>query len=349
MGYVENGATGLRSGAQPQVGVRQPPVRDNLDEMLGERLMPLRVRQGDVDEPYLLAVDASGQPVVVEVTPLLDEVALLAALRHAGHAAQMSTRDLAAAYSGGADRFASHLAAFRLTVPSTALLATFVRGGARLLIVCTVVDDAVAETVEFLLQPGHQVEVLHMDVRQDAEGRRVAELSPLEPGPPPVRTATPGPQRPVPVRNGSVPVRNGSVPVRNSVRNGVLPARTGGANGRGSGQVPHRSPRAHPVVRPPSFASPVPSGLAGVGAAVGPVALVWAQRSGACFEALLHVDGTLELTDGTRYRDPDDAARAVSGIRGWMDGWGVWRVGSTDGPSLGDLASGRVARAHPQP
>jgi hypothetical protein len=240
----------------------------------------------------------------------------------------MSTRDLAEAYSGGADRFAAHLAAFRLTVPSTALLATYVRGGARLLIVCTVVDDDVADTVEFLLQPGHQVEVLHMDVRQDAQGRRVAELSALEPATPPVRTATPAPPRPVvgSVRSGSVgngPVRNGSAPVRRSV----------------TATLSGRSPNARPV----------PSGLAGVAGSVGPVALVWAQRSGECFEGLLHRDGTLELSDGSRHRDPDEAARAASGARGWIDGWSVWRVGSVDGPSLGDLASGRVVRAHPHP
>lgn len=137
-------------------GRQAPPqamVADQLDALLGEHLMPLRARTPGRDEPYLLAVDASGQPVVVEVVAVLDEDAVMTALRHAGRAARMSTRDLAEAYSGGPERFASHLAAFRLTVPTTALLSTFVRGGARLLLVCSHVSPGAADVLEFLLQP----------------------------------------------------------------------------------------------------------------------------------------------------------------------------------------------------
>lgn len=97
----------------PSVAEHPSQMADQLDTLLGEHLMPLRLREGSADEPYLLAVDASGQPVVVEVVGLLDAEAVIGALRHAGRASQMSTRDLADAYRGGADRFASHLAAFR--------------------------------------------------------------------------------------------------------------------------------------------------------------------------------------------------------------------------------------------
>ncbi|NTW41017.1 MAG: hypothetical protein HGA44_14265, partial [Cellulomonadaceae bacterium] len=63
-------------------------LADDLDTLLGEKLLPLRIRQGDEDEPYLLAVDASGEPVVVEVVGLLDEPAVARALRYAGRAAR---------------------------------------------------------------------------------------------------------------------------------------------------------------------------------------------------------------------------------------------------------------------
>ena len=151
---------------------------DQLDTLLGEHLMPLRIRANGADEPYLLAVDASGQPVVVEVVGLLDADAVLRALRHAGRASQMSTKDLADAYSGGADRFASHLAAYRLTVPASSLLSTFVRGGARLLLVCTHMDPGVRDIVDFLLQPGWQVDVLQVRA-QVVDGQRVMDVSPI--------------------------------------------------------------------------------------------------------------------------------------------------------------------------
>ncbi|KGM15018.1 hypothetical protein N867_12880, partial [Actinotalea fermentans ATCC 43279 = JCM 9966 = DSM 3133] len=162
-------------------------VADQLDALLGEHLMPLRARTPGRDEPYLLAVDASGQPVVVEVVAILDEDAVMAALRHAGRAARMTTRDLAEAYSGGADRFASHLAAFRLTVPATALLSTFVRGGARLLLVCSHVSAGAADVLEFLLQPRYQVDVLRAQVVTEPDGQRVVELSPVARPTPPRR------------------------------------------------------------------------------------------------------------------------------------------------------------------
>src|SRR5665648_230707 len=166
------------TSAPSQAGPATPSmVADQLDALLGEHLMPLRVRSADADEPHLLAVDASGQPVVVEIVALLDEEAAIRALRHAGRAARMSTRDLAQAYRGGADRYASHLAAFRLTVPSTALLSTFVRGGARLLLVCSQISAGMEDVLEFLLQPGWQVDVLRAEVFTEPDGRRVVELA----------------------------------------------------------------------------------------------------------------------------------------------------------------------------
>lgn len=183
--------------APPQPTSRVTPpqamVADQLDALLGEHLMPLRARTPGRDEPYLLAVDASGQPVVVEVVAVLDEEAVLTALRHAGRASRMSTKDLAEAYSGGADRFASHLAAFRLTVPATALLSTFVRGGARLLLVCSHVSPGAADALEFLLQPRWQVDVLRAQVVTEPDGQRVVELSPVARPTPPRRDFEPPP------------------------------------------------------------------------------------------------------------------------------------------------------------
>lgn len=190
--YASDGRTAAYAPAVPASAPAPAPatpsmVADQLDALLGEHLMPLRVRSGNEDAPHLLAVDASGEPVVVEIVALLDEEAILRALRHAGRASRMSTADLAASYGGGAERFAAHLAAFRLTVPSTALLSTFVRGGARLLLVCSHIAPGMEDVLEFLLQPGWQVDVLHAQVVGQPDGSRVVELSPVSRSAPPER------------------------------------------------------------------------------------------------------------------------------------------------------------------
>ena len=334
---------------------------DQLDTLLGENLMPLRIRSNGADEPYLLAVDASGQPVVVEVVGLLDAEAVLRALRHAGRASQMSTKDLADAYSGGADRFASHLAAYRLTVPASALLSTFVRGGARLLLVCTHVDPAVEDIVDFLLQPGWQVDVLQVRV-QDIDGQRVMDVSPIVKTPEPRRTTEPwsahhsdrpaSAHRSVNLARNGVPAPAGVARPPAVVQRPAFAANPGGSREWSAPRPdlrlappPERRPELRQVNRPatrPFVPRPDPR-LAVVADDIGaPVALVWLrERQGECYEALLRPDGTLELTDGSRFADPDAAARAACGSSRQVDGWRAWHVGSLRGPALADLVAGR--------
>lgn len=350
------GAAPPTSAPYPAGPATPSMVVDQLDALLGEHLMPLRVRSADADEPHLLAVDASGQPVVVEIVALLDEEAAIRALRHAGRAARMSTRDLAQAYSGGADRYASHLAAFRLTVPSTALLSTFVRGGARLLLVCSHISAGMEDVLEFLLQPGWQVDVLRAEVVTEPDGRRVVELSPVARSVVPQRIVDspawargldpdpfPAPFDPTPLYRNRAAARSDWPPEDSSAM--------AGWSSTADVHEPAWSPltRPAPLIVPPSFAVPlaqldtdVPDPLlAAVAAALaGPAVLVWAPDGAAeCFEALLHEDGIVELADGRQYGDVETAARAVSGLRGPLDAWQVWHVDSPSGPTLADLAA----------
>lgn len=378
----------------PASTIEQPAVADQLDTLLGEHLMPLRLRSAPgADEPYLLAVDASGQPVVVEVVGVLDADTVVHALRHAGRAARMSTRDLAQAYRGGADRFASHLAAFRLTVPTTSLLSTFVRGGARLLLVCSHVPPGMDDVIEFLLQPGWHVDVLKVRV-QDVDGQRVVDVSPIATAPPPHRTTEPWIARPGGQSRATEQTdRSGLYGPGNGVSETYAPDRYVSEDHYADRYVPPPSAAPNPPVRTPDFAvamtsvapgpfpdprpvAPPRNGmdvpwrerpepwrtgsrpvdrpsprqfaprpdprLAVVADELGaPIALVWGrERSGEVHEALLRADGTLELTDGSRYADPDAAARAVSGSHWPVDGWRAWRIGSLRGPSLADLVPG---------
>lgn len=388
------------AGAPPP----QAMIADQLDALLGEHLMPLRARTPGSDEPYLLAVDASGQPVVVEMVAVLDENAVVKALRHAGRAARMTTRDLAEAYSGGADRFASHLAAFRLTVPSTALLSTFVRGGARLLLVCSHVSPGAADVLEFLLQPRWQVEVLRAQVVTEPDGQRVVELSPVAHPTPPRRDLElppwAEPEEPDPMFDPTPLFRSTSVsrsshrigpssPLQrwddlryddrdpnSAVRRyddlrrdpwerrredrrstGSMPSVTVGlppASGPGTGPQPAARPapalpssRPAPTVVPPSYAvrmdeprreavDPVLVALAD--ALDGPAPLVWCPNSATRFEATLRADGFVELANGSRFGDIEEATRAISGEDGPLDVWQLWHVDSATGPTLAQLA-----------
>ncbi|WP_149203732.1 hypothetical protein [Actinotalea subterranea] len=235
--------------ARSSFGAETPVVvADHLDTLLGEKLLPLRIRQLDADEPYLLAVDAAGQPVVVEVVALLDEVAVLRALRYAGRAARLSTQDLARAYRGGQERFATHLAAFRETVPATSLLSTSVRGGARLLLVCSDIDEGMEEVVEFLLQPGWQVEVLQVGVIEGADGARIVDVSPIRRTPPARRAMEPTSLRLV--RSADVPGSPGTPPrgvLRTTPPGGLSRVPLGGPPPAGFG---HRPPTGPPVRTP---------------------------------------------------------------------------------------------------
>ncbi len=149
-------------------------VDEHLGALLGEHLLPVRVRSGGEDEPYLLAVDVLGRPVVVEVVGVLDGASLLRALAHLGRAARLSLRDLATRYRGGSQRFTADLATFRESVPAAQLVPD--GRGARLLLVCAQVGPGLADVVEALTDRG--VEVLRVGLVEGPNGRLV-DVSPV--------------------------------------------------------------------------------------------------------------------------------------------------------------------------
>ena len=281
---------------------------DQLDAILGEHVLPIRGRRPGHDEPHLLAVDASGLPTVVEVVARLDEAALMRALRHTGRAARLTTDDLAGLYPGGRERFTEHLAAFRRTVPATTLLSPWVRSGARLLLVCAEVDPAAEDVVEFLLQPAWQVEMLQIQVQDTPQGRQITGVHPV------LRTP---PRR----EAGSTPVPDLS-PVPELAVRAVSP-------------MPPRAPEPASATQ---ASHPAPA-LARIGALMGePMPLVWVRGAdlGDVLEALLHVDGWIELPDGSLHPDPDSAALRAGGVA--VHGRHAWRLGYEEGPTLAQAA-----------
>ncbi len=191
-------------------------VADHLESLLGEPLFPIATRKPGADGPHLLAVDAAGQPVVVEVVQMLDSEGIVRALRFAGAAARLSSADLARAYHGGPERFATDLVAFRENVPVAVAHSAARHAGARLLLVCSEVAENVVDAVEFLRQPGRQVEVLQVGVLRGADGRRFLDVSPLIPLVPRRRAVEPAalhmvtaPEAPAPPTPQAPPVQRG--------------------------------------------------------------------------------------------------------------------------------------------
>jgi len=151
-------------------------IEDNLDGLVGEQVFPV-VRSFSPAEPYLIALDPSGAPVVVEVVAHLDTAALMRCLDHAGAAGRMTRGQLAGAYPGGSSAFVADLSRFMDTVPVKR--ARLPRTGSRLIIICHRADESVLNAVDFLRQPSMPVEVLQLNLVNGLGGRRFIDLSPL--------------------------------------------------------------------------------------------------------------------------------------------------------------------------
>lgn len=326
--------------ASPVDAARAPSVVEQIEHRLAEHLLPVRGRQPGEDAPHLLAVDASGQLVVVEVVPRLDEAACLRALRYAGRAARMSSQDVARTYCGGAERFAGDLARFQQTAPASSLLAPVAQSGVRLLLVCADVDPATQDLLDFLLQPRWQVDVLRITVQEGPDGRRVVDATPVTRTPAARTALAPA------VLAGARPAR----PLRD-----LAPAdpHLSRSELRPAPEAPRR-----PAVVPPPFAVrvgveaqaevpavPVPEPardvvdpeLLAIARDLAPAALVWTDpHPDGRPEALLHDDGVIELPDGTRHGDPRHAAAAAAGAEHVARGWELWRVDPI-GPTLAEL------------
>ncbi|MCR6649470.1 MAG: hypothetical protein NVV70_15535 [Cellulomonas sp.] len=152
----------------------------HLAAIAGEPLFPVRHRSSAPDHadlPELLALDATGRAVVLEAVQVLDDDAVVAALRHAGAAARMTGTDLARSYHADPDRFAVDFAAFRDQVAYG--MATSRREGVRLVVICSEVATEAGDTLSYLRGPGRHVDVLQLGVVRGVDDRRFLDVSPL--------------------------------------------------------------------------------------------------------------------------------------------------------------------------
>lgn len=152
----------------------------HLTAIAGEPLFPVRSRTGAPEHaslPALLALDATGRPVVVEIVQVVDDDAVVSALRHAGSAARMTTTDLTRAYHADPSRFGVEFAAFREQVAFGAQ--TSRREGVRLILLCSEVAAEASDTLGFLRGPGRHVDILQVGVVRGGDDRRLIDVSPL--------------------------------------------------------------------------------------------------------------------------------------------------------------------------
>ncbi|MFI2102974.1 hypothetical protein ACH436_06760 [Isoptericola sp. NPDC019693] len=165
------------AASAPGVGTTAHRVVDShIDGLLGEQIFPVSPGTGP-DEPHLLALDATGSPVVVELVADLDRAALTRALDHAGAAGRLTRGALAERYHGGPAAFHRDVAAFYDSVPITRSQPG--RSSARLIVICQEASEEILNAVDFLRQPTMPVEVLKMGVVHSADGRRFVDVSPL--------------------------------------------------------------------------------------------------------------------------------------------------------------------------
>ena len=170
--------SGRSAGAvEPGLGTTAHRVVDShIDGLLGEQIFPVAQGAGP-DEPHLLALDATGSPVVVELVAELDRPALTRALDHAGWAGRLTRGELASRYHGGPNAFQRDVASFYDSVPITRSQPG--RSSARLIIICQEAGEEILNAVDFLRQPTMPVEVLKMGVVHSQDGRRFVDVSPL--------------------------------------------------------------------------------------------------------------------------------------------------------------------------
>ena len=180
----DGGRPRLVQPMQPLAGVFLGEVRTLLSEHLpavvGEPLFPVRSRSSmpeHADVPELLALDVTGRPVIVEVAQVVDDVAIVDALRHAGAAARLTTSDVARAYHPSPDRFAADYAAFRDQVPFAR--PAELRHGTRLVLLCSEVAAESVDTLAAVRGPGWPVTVIQVGVVRGPDGRRLLDVSPL--------------------------------------------------------------------------------------------------------------------------------------------------------------------------
>lgn len=155
-------------------------LNEHLPVVVGEPLFRVRSRAvlpEHADGPELLALDAAGNPVLVEAMQVVDDDALVTLLRHAGTAARLTAGDLARAYHADPTRFTVDYAGFREQVSFHP--ATTDRPHVRVVLLCAEVAAETVDALGALRAAETRLTVLQVGVMRGSDDRRLLDVSPL--------------------------------------------------------------------------------------------------------------------------------------------------------------------------
>lgn len=119
----------------------------------------------------LVALDASGQVVSVQVLRSLDSQSMVAALGALNEVRTLGWNELSQMYPGGQAAFRAALANFRSSMPANAT------PGPRLIVVAAHVSQGLRPAIEVLAASG--MEVNEVSLREMSNGRRFIEVTPV--------------------------------------------------------------------------------------------------------------------------------------------------------------------------
>lgn len=306
-------------------------VRDQVLQLIGKPIFPIQWASAAGShaarsEPNrLIAMDASGQVVSVEVVGALDSIGLVDALARSGRTAALGWVDLADLYPRGAAVFRRDWNTFRESLPPRPI------PGPRLYVVTNQIAEEVRPALEMLADSG--VEVYEVTQRELVNGRRFVEVTE------PFRVSVPTISAFAALQAGRRP--DLVVEADDDIRRLLAVA----PDGRNIEADIVETPGAvKPFVLLEDRAdggdggddTPVDPVLRAIAEACGDdTELVWSQlRKGMRHGATLRVHGTITLPDGRSFVDPSRAAASAAG-RHEVDGWRVWRI-TDGGPTLAE-------------
>jgi hypothetical protein len=194
---IASGRARLVQPTQPHADSFMPEVRailgDHLGAVVGEDLFVVRgLGVGGASD--ILALDATGRPIVIAVTYLLDRDAMTSALERAGLAARMTEPDLVRTYHpGDPTRFGRDFADFRASLPFGAQVSQHM--GPRLVVVCSDIVPEMSEAAGPWRTRGGRLEIFQVGVVRGDDDRRMLVLAPFSDKEPQRRPVEPSARR----------------------------------------------------------------------------------------------------------------------------------------------------------
>lgn len=288
----------IRSGAELYESQLEDLLWDNLEELTGDPLFPVR-RQAPIrggGRPDIVCLDRTGAVVVIEVKRAIDRSQLAQCLEYAGWARSTNLDELAKFYHRGSARFWDDWTEFTGTTDPV-----LVNRNPSLIVTAGSFDDRSGSAVQFLVDNGLPIKVITTTMYQDSTGRRFLDTD--------IQGDSLGGTS-TPVGTGL----DGAVPAPTVTRPGVSTRR------------PTRT------VFPVSLLDLIAAGKLPAGER-----LTWHRpRSGDTHVCTVQGDGSLQTADGRSFSSLSSAATHAAG-GGSFDGWEVWRSPTAGGMTLKDI------------